>query len=339
MDDTKKNRYKELLALRDSRGWDNKDWSRAISINQRTLQYIEQGLIDVNDEMLAYIDDATRNESCPDLMRFDKPIVIAFDIHKGGGGKSTLAVNMSFELGRRGYNVLVVDADSQGDSTTTLLSDKNFEELQKKNLYECMTEDSGKRDIRKGIFYSNYDRLDVVPANTKLSKMDVYLSSEPFSEQVFRESLEGVIKDNYYDFVIVDMDKNLGLLNTTILCACDYIMIPVECGMYHLKGLTVMREQHSRVRKSVKDSDLEILGIVFNKVETRKKILEEARKTVDEMFPGLRFNSMIRVDANVGNSQWEHVPLGTYSRSTRAFKEISELTDEALDRIEKRRGK
>lgn len=333
---------KMLIDLRDKRGWDNKDWHRAIGVDQRVLEGIDAGTVDLSQpelkDFITLILNSTQKNELPDMPKFPEPIVIAFDIHKGGGGKTTLTDNIACELGQRGYNVLVVDGDSQGDSTTTILSSEETGTAQSenKNLFACMTSDYLEMDIRNHIICSNYDGLDIVPSNTNLSKMDVMLSAMDFREQLFSHALEGLRKENYYDFVFVDMDKNLGLFNTTILCGCDYIMIPCECEMYHLKGLYVMDVQIQKVRQY--NSKLKLLGVVFNKVNLRKKSVEEARIAAESKFGGSVFENVLRVDANVGNSQFEGMPVIVYNRSCRASQEIRAITDEMLDRIKKERG-
>ena len=338
---------KMLIDARDKRGWDNKDWHRAVGVDQRVLEGIDAGLIDISAPELKDLADliylGTNQNELPEMLRFEKPQVIAFDIHKGGGGKTTLSVNIACELGRRGYNVLVIDADSQGDSTTTILPNETPEnaaaensytkQIEKKNLFACLNSDFLTMDIRDHIISSQYDGLDIVASNTNLSKMDVMLSAMDFREQMFARALEGLIQENYYDFVFVDMDKNIGLMNTTILCGCDYIMIPCECEMFHLKGLFVMDIQIEKVKRY--NPKLKILGIVFNKVNMRKRSYEEARAAASSKFGNVVFDNMLRVDANIGNSQFEGQPVIVYNRSCRASQEIRSIADEMLDRLKK----
>lgn len=349
MNNTQEIREK-LINARNERGWDNKDWHRAINIDQRVLQGIDDGTLDLSrpdlEELISLIYTHTKTNELPEMLKFPEPLVIAFDIHKGGGGKTTLTDNIAYELGYRGYNVLVIDGDSQGDSTTTILPPEDAEtaknensytmQMEKKNLFSCMSSDYLQMDIRDHIIYSDYEGLDIVPSNTNLSKMDVMLSAMDFREQLFKHALEGLKKDNFYDFIFVDMDKNLGLFNTTILCGCDYVLIPCECEMYHLKGLYVMDVQIEKVRKY--NQKLKLLGVIFNKVNLRKRSVEEARIAAEEKFPGSVFKSYLRVDSNIGNSQFNGMPVMVYNRSCKASAEIRAITDEMLERIKKERN-
>lgn len=330
---------KKLIEARDNRGWDNKDWHRATGIDQRVLEAIDQGKLDLTrpeaEGLADVIMQGTLNNELPDLLRFDKPQVIAFEIHKGGAGKTTLSTNIGCELGQRGYNVLLIDADAQGDSTSTILASKKgaLEKSKELNLYECLNSDYSEMDIRKHIISSDYDGLDCVASKTNLTRMDVILSAMPFREKLFAHCLEELNKENYYDFVLIDMDKNLNIFNSAILCGCDYIMIPSETEYYNLKGIVVMQAQIANVQEYNKN--LKMLGIVFNKVDLRKKSVEEAKEAMNKQFEGYVFENILRVDANIGNSQYEGTPVMVFNKSCRASQQIRAITDEMLLRIKK----
>lgn len=330
---------KKLIEARDNRGWDNKDWHRATGIDQRVLEAIDQGKLDLTrpeaEGLADVIMQGTQNNELPDLLRFDKPQVIAFEIHKGGAGKTTLSTNIGCELGQRGYNVLLIDADAQGDSTSTILASKKgaLEKSKELNLYECLNSDYSEMDIRKHIISSDYDGLDCVASKTNLTRMDVILSAMPFREKLFAHCLEELNKENYYDFVLIDMDKNLNIFNSAILCGCDYIMIPSETEYYNLKGIVVMQAQIANVQEYNKN--LKMLGIVFNKVDLRKKSVEEAKEAMNKQFEGYVFENILRVDANIGNSQYEGTPVMVFNKSCRASQQIRAITDEMLLRIKK----
>lgn len=330
---------KKLIEARDKRGWDNKDWHRATGIDQRVLEAIDKGELDLTKPSTEGLADlilqGTRKNELPNLLRFDKPQVIAFEIHKGGAGKTTLSVNMACELGQRGYNVLLIDADAQGDSTSTVLASKKgaLEKSKELNLYECLISDEPVLDIRDYIIPSAYDGLDCVASKTNLTRMDVILSSMPFRERIFARSLEELIRENYYDFVLIDMDKNLNIFNSAILCGCDYILIPSETEYYNLKGIVVMKAQIQNVQEYNKN--LKLLGIVFNKVDMRKKSVEEAKEAMNKQFEGYVFENILKVDANIGNSQYDGMPVMVYNRSCRASQQIRAITDEMLERIKK----
>ena len=122
----RKSDWKDRMnALLKKKGWDIKDWRRATGLNQWQLESLmEMDLSEMNEEDLESIyEQAKKAKLDKNLMRFDCPVMIAVWAHKGGMGKSTVVTNLSYELAKRGYNVLAIDTDSQSDMTSVLFPD------------------------------------------------------------------------------------------------------------------------------------------------------------------------------------------------------------------------
>ena len=81
---------------------------------------------------------------------------------------------------------------------------------------------------------------------------------------------------------------------------------------------------------------LKLLGVFYNKVDMRKKkAFAETAELVEGMAEGQVMDTYIKSDANVENSQKEHLPLGYYNRSSAASKQMTALTEEVLQKIQK----
>ena len=328
-----KNYYEKALNLRDEYGWDNKDWARHTGIRQSYLEAIANGSAPEDKDVLKELIQSTmysKFKGMPKMARFSSPVVLAISIHKGGSGKTTCAVGIADDLASRGYNVLLIDSDSQMDATSTLLPGVD---TSTKSLFASLAVGS---DVRPQIFETNYDRLDIVPSSTRMASAEAMLMSQATSgiksDYTFRAILEGVRNDNYYDFIIVDMDKTIGSLNRSILTGCTHLLMVAEASLYHLSGFAVMKEQFD-VIKDTTNPDLELLGVVFNKVSARKSIVSEMESTFDENLPGFRFKSYIRNDASVEKAQWNNLPLRVYNKRSNAWKDIMAVTDEIIERL------
>lgn len=268
----------------------------------------------------------------PKLLRFSSPIIIGVCIHKGGSGKTTCSIGIADELASRGYNVLLIDSDSQMDATTTILPGVDTSQ---KSLFPAIAM-SG--DIREQIYTTDETTLDIVPSSTRMASVETLLVSQSASgiqsERVFSNILKGVREDGYYDFVIIDMDKNIGVLNRSILTGCTHLLMVSEASLYNLSGFSVMHEQYESVCKTT-NPDLSLLGVVLNKVMARKSIVNETMALFDESFPGVRFEHFIRQDAAVEKAQWNNISLRKYNKRSNAWRDIVAVTDELLCRIEK----
>ena len=82
--------------------------------------------------------------------------IIAFSNQKGGVGKTTTCVNLSAYLATKGYKVLVVDLDPQGNATTGL----GFAKSEVKNsIYNVMIDDM---PIEDAVVKTIVDNMDIL---------------------------------------------------------------------------------------------------------------------------------------------------------------------------------
>lgn len=322
----------ELLKLRDKRDWDNKEWHRAIGVEQTILDDIEAEEVVLDAETFRVLKELTEKSQELVLLRFLKPKIIVSWIHKGGTGKSTLASNLSYELSRRGYNVLAIDTDSQADMTSVLHPE--YLEEPNKNFYDSFILHD---DFKGYISRTEYDNLHIISGSAKSEDLEKTLATMPVEirNRIFGKCLSGIMNENFYDFIIVDMDKSAGMLNRAILEKADYILTPLEASLFSLKALVTIQEQLEIVNKT--NPGLKMLGMYFNKVDLRKKGVAEARQIVEDMFPGCMLTNFLKSEANIENSQMEHMPLAVYAKNfgkyTKATKQFVKLTDEIIQRI------
>jgi chromosome partitioning protein len=171
----------------------------------------------------------------------------------GGQGKTTSCFFLARALAKRGYKVLLIDADPQ--SSLTLYLGHEVEPNQP-TLLEVLKKQVVVED---GIYESNYQNLWLIPSDEGLETIQDYLSSTAMGELALKRRLKE-IKD-LFDICIVDSPPQRSQICLTAVVAADELLIPAEASS---KGL------HSLVRtlqlvdelKSVDASEGEILGIV-----------------------------------------------------------------------------
>ena len=328
------NFYQEAIDLKISYSWDNKEWSRRTGIRQDILAAVSSGEMPEDRELLNAILKETKlgkRKDTSSLKRFVRPNIIAVSLHKGGGGKTTVTLNLAGSLAAMGYNVLVIDSDSQMDATSNLLGTRDNQD---QNLFNAI---SAGTDIRTQILQTPYPRLDLVPSSIRMASMESRISVQAHEGadalSLFRTCTEQLVAENYYDFVFVDMDKTIGKLNETILNGCTHLLMVAECAVFHVKGIGVMSTQYDRV-KSAGNPDLKLLGVILNKVPSKKEIVRIVNDVLDSLQPGLRFRAYIREDDNVVESQWNQVLLSEQNRRCRASRDIEKVKKEFLTRID-----
>ena len=323
----------KMRALLTNRKWDMKDWRRATKFDQHAIEnLLNTDTTGLPRENLEAIYEATKKAKLDrKMLRFKQPVIIAVWAHKGVTGKSTTVANLSYELSVMGYNVLVIDTDSQSDVSSVLYP--QYLEYPETNFYEAfsMHDDF----VEEGyIRNTDYSGLDIIPGSEKCEALEgtMCLMEERLRVKIWPKCLKKIREENYYDFILIDMDKTAGMMNKSIFEVADYVLSPIEPAIFSVKSLLAIITQVEQSRAA--DSKLKLLGVFYNKVDMRKKkAFAETMGLVDGVADGQVLNTYIKSDANVENSQKEHLPLGFYNKSSTASKQTVELAEEILQRI------
>ena len=148
--------------------------------------------------------------------------IIAVANQKGGCGKSTTAVNFATGLAQTGYQTLLIDLDPQSHSTISVGANPRSHEF---TIHDVLLNN---RNIRDTIINTTVDNLYLVPANLKLSRGEMILTTQPFKES----RLDKAIRNLDYDFIVIDCRPDLGTLTLNALYACNFILIPIDMGPF-----------------------------------------------------------------------------------------------------------
>ena len=147
------------------------------------------------------------------------------------------------------------------------------------------------------------------------------------------EVLEAIASGKY-DFILVDAPPTLGGWVMNIMCASDYVVVPVEASPWGLFGLANMFEFTEKVRTMA--PALSVLGIAVTKADERKNYFRQTLETLGSIEGVALFENIIRVDSTVEWSQDNSKPVLAYKPSARSAKEYLELTKEILEHVSRK---
>ena len=229
--------------------------------------------------------------------------VIAISNQKGGTTKTTTTASLGVALAMEGKKVLLVDADPQGDLTTSLgwQSPDDIEITLSTHLEKAMKDEP--IDPKKGIL-THIEGVDLMPANIELSGIEMGLVTAMSREFAMKSWLDQIKKD--YDYVLIDCMPSLGMITINALTAADSVIIPVQAQYLPAKGMTQLVKTINRVKRQINPS-LKVEGILLTLVDARTNL---ARQTA-EYLKGT-YGSVLKI---FGTS----IPMSVKAAETSAF--------------------
>lgn len=253
--------------------------------------------------------------------------VIAICNQKGGVGKTTTALNLGVGLVREGKKVILIDADPQGDLTTSLGWDGNEIDDSLGQLIFRVTTD-GKPDINEAILHHE-EGIDLIPSNLDLSSMETQLVNAMSREKVL-SSLIREIRGSY-DYVLIDCSPSLGMITVNALTAADSVIIPVQSQYLPAKGMTQLMRSIDKVQTHTNE-DLKIEGIVMTMVDSRTRLSREVIDTIRSNF-GMRvkiFDTQIPVGVRAAEASKAGQSIFRYDPDSKPARAYTQLTKEVL---------
>ena len=249
--------------------------------------------------------------------------VIAIINQKGGVGKSTTAINLSAALGEMGKQVLLIDLDPQGNSSSGLGIEKNqvshciYDVL----LNQLLIEDAIIPDVFLG--------LDVVPATINLAGAEVELVSEMARENRLKNAV-GSMRGKY-DYIFIDCPPSLGLLTVNALVAADKLLIPIQCEFYALEGVTKLLDSMKRV-KNLLNPSLDIFGVLLTMYDGRTTLSKQVVEEVRAFFGKLCFETLIPRTVKLSEAPSYGLPITQYDPSGKGAQSYESLAKEVIRR-------
>ncbi len=242
--------------------------------------------------------------------------VVSFSNLKGGVGKTSIAANFAYTLALLNKRVLLVDMDSQAN-TSRYFANRYFTGESIKNLFDMMTrkEEVTGETVRKYIRPVAFENaeIDLLPSELSLGRI------VEFSRSVFtmpHKKLNDILKlvRDEYDFIVIDTPPSTGLSLHMALFASDMVSIVTDAEDFSVNGLN---ELNLEIKEIVDETDhkLHVDSIFINKVKKSNihgvYIEAIAKLAVSE---GIENVFIVKESARLKESQNLHIPLVEYKK-------------------------
>ena len=262
---------------------------------------------------------------------------IAVINQKGGVGKSTTAAAVGAGLILKGYRVLFIDLDAQGNISHTLRATPNSSgimamlqepEIVRQTIEELPTAAITGSKERKGAAAV----YGVIASSNKLAAADTLLDSVG-KEYRLKEALELI--EPLYDYAIIDTPPALGILTVNALTAATAAIVPAQADIYSLQGIAQLSNTVNTIKKYC-NPELEILGIVLTRYNSRAIISRELAELISSTAAKLNtkaYSTKIRECTAIKESQAVRECIYTYAPKSNAAADYSALLSEIITEI------
>lgn len=256
--------------------------------------------------------------------------MIAIANQKGGVGKTTTSINLSACLAEQGKKVLLVDMDSQGNTTSGLGLEKNDLD---NTIYEVLRDEISINDAIIEI-KDCFDNLSLIPANRNLAGAEIELITAENMQFILKEKLVP-IRDQY-DYIILDCPPALGMLTVNAMTASDSVLVPIQCEFYALDGLSQLIYTIELIQKNL-NPDLYIEGVVFTMFDARTNLSLQVVENVKDNLSQNIYKTIIPRNVRLAEAPSHGLPINLYDKKSSGAEAYKLLAEEVINNEENER--
>jgi len=227
---------------------------------------------------------------------------------KGGTGKTTTAVNLSYALSLKDYKILIVDCDPQGSISNWFGVNPEY------TIYDLLIDKARLEDC----IYQARNGLDIIASNKYLARIELILAKEKDIERAFNKKLKSL---KGYDFVFLDCPPSLGIINLNALEYTEEIFLPVSMDYLALRGVKQVIELLPENIKLTK-----IIPTFYDKrTRKSKEILEDLKNFFKD-----KVTKPIRVNVRLSECSSFHKAIFEYDPGSRGAIDYKSLAEEII---------
>ncbi len=246
-------------------------------------------------------------------------VIATYNI-KGGVGKTSTTVNLAYLAAKNSHRTLVWDLDPQGASSY-------YFRVKPKVKGGSKTLISGKCELNGLIKGTDFDYLDLLPADFSFRNLDLVLDGRKNPTQRLQKLLQPLADE--YEYIFLDCPPNISLLSEAIFEATDILLSPLIPTTLSLRTLDQLKAFIKENKNKLKN--LELIYF-FSMADQRKKMHKEIIASFSKQHPDL-LDIIIPYASDIEKMGIKRMPLGAYTQKGRSIEAYRALWEAILKRL------
>lgn len=257
--------------------------------------------------------------------------VLSIINYKGGTGKTTVTFNFARELSQRGYKVLLIDLDGQGNLTKfSNIAKNNDIDTLKETISTSMLNIIRNEEVNIPIYKTYIDTLDIVPCNINMADTKAEITMALARETILKRVVEKIKALKFYDYIIIDNAPSIEIDFINSLVCSDELIIISSPDTFSAEGISNLLKKYILIKNHF-NKNLSIAGILINNADLRTNFTKDMIKVITNHFKDIKvFDTIIPSSIKVKEATAMNSAIGDYDKDNKVTLAFSFFTEEYL---------
>ena len=251
--------------------------------------------------------------------------IVAIANEKGGVAKTTTCISLGAALVREGYEVLLVDLDTQANLTFGLGVTPS---KMRRSIADVLLNSASIVSISRE---TTLPGLDLVPSNSEMGLAERFLPTRKNYELILKNALESLPS---YGYVLLDCPPSLGAVTMNALSAANFVITPTLPEYFSAYGLRSVMALIRHVRSQT-NANL-VYYILITMMDRRNRIHRTLSEQLHVTFGDGLLNTVIEIDTKLRESAVAGLPICTYAPNSRSVGQYQALAQELIKNVEEK---